>query len=361
MQANVLKSDSRQHAEDAAVPVFRGAHLVPYLETLRQIGAPVQGLLRDAKLPSTAGEYPEMVLPMFPTFRFLRKAATTQGIDDLSLRALARLSITNLSPEFVAAASASATLTVALSHFKRLVHHEDSNISFSTSPADGHAALNLHYQLPLDPIDQRFQDWNEIMVLVAIVRGFAGRDWQPAQLSLRSPLEVGRHAQKEFPDALILTNQSATSILVPSECLSLPPEYCSFSGDHAERASGADPANSLRQPELTKSLKSVLTSYLSDGKPPIELAAELTDTSIRTLQRRLNKVGKTYTDLLSEIQFVRAARLLRETDEKIINVAFECGYDDASHFARSFRRIAGVSPRNFRWQSQSGALAPVAY
>lgn len=87
---------------------------MPYLGTLRQIGAPVQSLSRDAKLPTMVGEEPEMLLPQFPTLRFLCKTATSQSIENLSLRVLRKPSITTLSPEFVAAAAGSATLNVAL-------------------------------------------------------------------------------------------------------------------------------------------------------------------------------------------------------------------------------------------------------
>ncbi len=358
MLASKLASDSRQHAKDAAVPAFRAALLGPYLDCLRQIGAPVQGLLRDAKLPTMAGEEPEMALPMSSTFRFLRKAATSQGID-MSLRPLRKLSITRLSPRFLAAAAGSPTLNVALSHFQRLVREEDPQVRFWFDAGDAHAALNMHYRLPLNAVDQRTQDWSELMVLIAIVRAFAGSEWQPTQLSLRSPLEIGRYAQEEFPNTRILVSQSVSSILLPNEYLSLPPRHRNFSGDHAEGPGGANPASAWQGAGLTESLKAVLASYLADGKPPIELAAELSDMSTRTLQRRLHKASKTYSDLVDEIQFARAERLLRETDEKIIDIAIECGYGDSSHFARAFRRISGVNPRAFRRQCQSGALGPV--
>jgi len=294
---------------------------------------------------------------MLSTFRFLRKAATSQGID-MSLRPLRKLSITSLSPRFLAAAAGSATLDVALSHFQRLVFEEDPHVRFWVDAGDAHAVLNMHYRLPLNAVDQHTQDWSELMILIAIIRAFAGSEWQPSQLSFRSPLEVGRYAQDEFPNTRFLVNQSVSGILLPNECLSLPPRYCNFSGDHAEGAGGANLASAWQDAGLTESLKAVLAGYLSDGKPPIELAAEMGDVSTRTLQRRLHKVGKTYSDLVNEIQFARAERLLRETDEKIIDIAFECGYEDASHFARAFRRISGTSPRIFRHQRQSGALSP---
>jgi AraC-like DNA-binding protein len=38
-------------------------------------------------------------------------------------------------------------------------------------------------------------------------------------------------------------------------------------------------------------------------------------------------------------------------DAKIIDVAYATGYADPAHLARAFRRMAGVTPREFRENS----------
>ena len=54
-------------------------------------------------------------------------------------------------------------------------------------------------------------------------------------------------------------------------------------------------------------------------------------------------------------QFIRAMRieraqqLLRETEQSIAAIAIDCGFKDASHFARVFKTTAGVSPKRFRF------------
>jgi AraC-like DNA-binding protein len=44
----------------------------------------------------------------------------------------------------------------------------------------------------------------------------------------------------------------------------------------------------------------------------------------------------------------RAARLLAEGGRSVTDVALDVGFADLSNFVRSFRRAAGVSPREFR-------------
>jgi AraC-like DNA-binding protein len=76
--------------------------------------------------------------------------------------------------------------------------------------------------------------------------------------------------------------------------------------------------------------------------------------SIRSFQRKLSSAGVTYSDLLDGVLFENAAKLLRDTSAKIIDVAFSSGYTDPAHFTRAFRRFSGVTPREFRgkWKPQ---------
>lgn len=72
-------------------------------------------------------------------------------------------------------------------------------------------------------------------------------------------------------------------------------------------------------------------------------------------------VGATPHQYLVRLRLARAARLLSEEERPITDVAFDCGFADLSNFVRTFRRAAGVSPREFRkrkiFQERIGARA----
>jgi len=99
-------------------------------------------------------------------------------------------------------------------------------------------------------------------------------------------------------------------------------------------------------------LKLMLPAYLDQGLPALAEIAEMAGASTRSLQRKLAYAGLTYSDLIDTIRFENAGRLLRDTDSKIIEIAFSSGYADPAHFTRAFRRISGVTPRQFRAQSR---------
>ncbi len=94
-----------------------------------------------------------------------------------------------------------------------------------------------------------------------------------------------------------------------------------------------------------------LEPHFMDGCPRLTLAAEIARTSVRTLQRRLAARGSNYSELVDRVRFDVASRMLTETDAPSIQIAQATAYTDPSHFARAFRRIAGVSPSEYRKQA----------
>jgi AraC-like DNA-binding protein len=104
--------------------------------------------------------------------------------------------------------------------------------------------------------------------------------------------------------------------------------------------------------DIIDSLKLMLPSYLDERIPSLNEVAEMTDISTRSFQRKLSYAGFTYSDLLDTVRFEIARKLLHDTDSKIIEIAFSSGYTDPAHFTRAFRRLSGVTPRQFREQSR---------
>jgi AraC-like DNA-binding protein len=49
----------------------------------------------------------------------------------------------------------------------------------------------------------------------------------------------------------------------------------------------------------------------------------------------------------------RACNLLRQTDKRVTEIAFDVGFNDSNYFTRQFRKITGLSPRNYRLRQGS--------
>jgi len=94
----------------------------------------------------------------------------------------------------------------------------------------------------------------------------------------------------------------------------------------------------------------LLLALLRSGYPTIDEVARLLHSSPRSLQRRLNKEGLAYAELVSRCRCKEACSLLVESEERVQDIAARLGYADPSSFSRAFMRWTGSSPRNYRRQ-----------
>ena len=53
-------------------------------------------------------------------------------------------------------------------------------------------------------------------------------------------------------------------------------------------------------------------------------------------------------EYLSRLRMERAKTLLRKTDSKVIDIAFECGFSSSQYFANTFKHATGMTPSEYR-------------
>jgi AraC family L-rhamnose operon transcriptional activator RhaR/AraC family L-rhamnose operon regulatory protein RhaS len=51
----------------------------------------------------------------------------------------------------------------------------------------------------------------------------------------------------------------------------------------------------------------------------------------------------------------RACGMLRHTDKQITEIAYDVGFNDSNYFTRQFRKVTGVSPRDYRMRQGAGS------
>lgn len=56
----------------------------------------------------------------------------------------------------------------------------------------------------------------------------------------------------------------------------------------------------------------------------------------------------TPSEYINKLKLKKATELLTSTDKKILDIIFECGFDNVSYFNRVFKSKFGVTPSNFR-------------
>ena len=66
------------------------------------------------------------------------------------------------------------------------------------------------------------------------------------------------------------------------------------------------------------------------------------------------EIGEPFRDYLNNLRINRAKELLRTTNLKCAEVAYQSGYKDPHYFSTFFKRKTGFTPRQFREQVESG-------
>lgn len=90
---------------------------------------------------------------------------------------------------------------------------------------------------------------------------------------------------------------------------------------------------------------------LENYDKPIKLAdvAGLVNMSETAFSRFIKKrTGKNYVDALNDIRLGHATRMLVETTHSIIEICYECGFNNLSNFNRIFKKKKNCTPREFR-------------
>lgn len=89
--------------------------------------------------------------------------------------------------------------------------------------------------------------------------------------------------------------------------------------------------------------------YNSNEHPTVEELAERLSVSPRSLSRRfLDSLGVSPGQYMKRERVQLADWLLCNTDRKITEIAFECGFSDVSHFTRAYRAVRGTTPSRLR-------------
>jgi AraC-like DNA-binding protein/ligand-binding sensor protein len=65
------------------------------------------------------------------------------------------------------------------------------------------------------------------------------------------------------------------------------------------------------------------------------------------------KLGRSFTELLTQMRIDKSKELLTRTDKSIVEICLECGFNDQSYFTKVFQRCTGCTPREFRIRTRT--------
>lgn len=94
-----------------------------------------------------------------------------------------------------------------------------------------------------------------------------------------------------------------------------------------------------------------------DSQPTLDELAAVLNISSRTLDRHLARQGISFRELSLAIRNERACELLADMRVAISQIAYRLGYTDVANFSRSFKKLNGVTPSEYRANLAPGYAA----
>lgn len=324
--------------EKSIAPLIRLAHPLAFAGFLRKIGTPVDRLFAQTGLPVYCDD-PSAFVPLRRAW-MLFDAATQLEDPGLGWHVGRFVGDKRLSAGVLKQIEHAPTLYQALFAMIRLARTEASDLRLGVRENRDDIHFCTQY---------RMKDWSgygssqayQLAVYIDMVRHYAGRHWMPSEIGIESP-NAPNVLREHYPASRIVTGQPFGYIAVSRSCLHHPPP-----GVAPETTENGlpTPANGL---DFVGTVRAVIQTYLPDGYPSARKVACLLDTTERTLFRNLANRGIAYQVLADETRFETAKKLLREDDLPQSDIAGRLGFSDPGNFSRMFRRIGGLSPREFR-------------
>jgi AraC-like DNA-binding protein len=306
---------------------------------LRQVGTPVDRLLRRQGLPALC-EDANVYVPLVRCWSFFESATR---LEDPSLGWLigAATEDSGLNRALLAKLASASTLLEALRRLESMARTEASRIRFGLHERGDDVLVYTYYRRERACAGYLVSQAYQLGVIRGVIRHFLGQRWHPQEVGF-SGAWVPSDARSAFDGSRIVVNQPFGYVAVPRACL-----------HRAARCAGSVAARvgETRSPtdfDFLNTLETLLTAYISEGYPTAAFASELMCTSERTLARRLAASGLTYGALVDAVCIKVAKKLLTDGELLLGDISQAVGFADQSHFARMFRRVCGLSPREFR-------------
>lgn len=225
------------------------------------------------------------------------------------------------------------------------VHNEAAEVAF----VPGASRSYLRHVLHLPSVSHRQHDEYSLAVAVGTIRLMAGAEWAPVEVQFQ-------HRAPARTVELVRVLGAPVSFGLTTNALVIEPELAAWAvpaadarlypilKDLLERIlDEMPPADGL----LT-SVRRAIAESMRHGEPTLAQVARRIAVGARTLQRRLEEHGVTFTGLVDDTRRQFALRYLRDRKNTLTDVAYLLGYSEVSAFNRAFRRWTGSTPTDYR-------------
>ena len=326
--------------------LIRSGAIAGYQQLVSQLGRNPVELIAAAGLSSAQLRDPNTYVSYSKLAELLEISAVACEEPLFGLM-LSELQTSSVLGELAITLSQQATVGAALASANRYLYLHARGVRMHLVTKGQSVVLELAFEISSPGgIDQLIQ--MSVGQLATFVLDLLGSNQEPIPLLLRQrPLRSTASNPLRRPGMRFEFGAGCDGIRVPTTWLGRKPHF----DEEAMRRHFRDFIQLLEQrypDSLRDQVRDIMGQLLPSGECTVQRVAATLDLQPRVLQKRLQRDGTHYAELLRETRLDIAKQHLGARSMAITDLALNLGYAEASVFSRHFKQWTGHSPR--AWQ-----------
>ena len=327
--------------------LVRAAALTGYFGVAEELGLDTLPLLRRAGLSRAMLVNSEHMLPARPVIRLLEESAEAARCVTFGLRMAEKRGLADLGMVSLLIAHQS-TLRDALSVLAQFRNRINSTLVLRVEEFENMVLLQERFALD-PPMYCRQADDLALGVLDQMGREVLGADWQPIAICLPyepPPPSERPIFQRLFSSPLEFSSDFEGILLNGADLDRSNPRSNPALAQHARNLVNAmiDPGERSVVQEVEQAIQLLMPA----GRASIASVADSLGMTVRTLQRRLDSEGASFTEMLDRVRVREVNRHMSQRRMRLTDMADALGYSSLSAFSNWYRGRFGESPREAR-------------
>ncbi|CAN7761680.1 AraC family transcriptional regulator [Variovorax sp. LjRoot290] len=332
--------------------LMRSASLSGYVELVESLGRDPHAFMRTVGLQAKLLDNPETLIPGDAVRELLEITARATRTEDFALRLAARRKLSTLGPISLVLKEEPTPRDAldTLCRYLKLV-----NASLVTRVEDAGSVVIIREDLlPSPGLPMRQSMELAVGIMFGILGELIDPQWRPIQVCFthRPPADVSAH--RAFFGRNVKFNQDFNGLVCEAAELLKPRAV----GDHGAARFARDYLEAAlrdRGESARETCRELILALLPGGACTAQEVARLLRVDRRTLHRRLDAEGLTFSNLLDLVRSDLVRRHLRDSDLPLGEVAELLGFSGPSSFSHWFRSNFGCSAS--QWSRQAAGAA----
>jgi len=325
--------------------LIRSASLSGYVELVKSLGRDPYAFMRTVGLRAKLLEEPETMIPEDAVRELLEITARATRTEDLALRLAAQRKLSHLGPISLVLREEPTPRDAldTLCRYLKLV-----NASLITRVEDtGSVVVIREDLLPSPGLPMRQAVELAVGIIFRMLRELIDPQWQPLQVCFthRPPADVSAH--RAFFGRNVKFNEEFNGLVCMAADLAKPRELIDEGSARLARKY-LEAGLRDRGETMQETCRELILALLPGGACTVQEVARHLRVDRRTLHRRLDAEGLTFSHMLDQVRCDLVKRHLRDSDLPLGEVAELLGFSGPSSFSHWFRRQFGCSASEWR-------------